>query len=63
MASEGITWETCPRCGLTAAVGWLDGLPVQFDCTAGCVPTERDVRQLRLTAGGSPSLGHRAEAT
>jgi hypothetical protein len=38
--SERITWEVCPGCGRTAAVGWLDGQPVEFDCTAGCRLTE-----------------------
>lgn len=61
--SERITWETCPRCGLTAAVGWLDGVPVEFDCTAGCAPTEQDLSQFRLTAGGLPLLGQPADAT
>jgi len=44
--SDVITWETCPRCGRVAAVGWSsirgdhDGeimrLPVEFDCPDGC---------------------------
>src|SRR4051794_33729263 len=24
-AGERVTWETCPRCGLSAVVGWRDG--------------------------------------
>ncbi|CCH87439.1 conserved protein of unknown function [Modestobacter italicus] len=31
-----VTWETCPGCGRPAALGWLDGDPVQFDCPRGC---------------------------
>jgi hypothetical protein len=63
MASERITWETCPRCGLTAAVGWLGGVPVEFDCTAGCAPTEQVLGRLRRPAGGSSSLARWADAT
>jgi hypothetical protein len=42
--SERVTWETCPACGRLAAVGWLDGVPVQFDCPGGCrLPRSRIV--------------------
>ena len=34
--SDRVTWEVCPGCGRTAAVGWIDEQPVEFDCTAGC---------------------------
>src|SRR3954453_9398026 len=34
--SEKITWEVCPECGRTAAVGWLEGDVVEFDCVLGC---------------------------
>ena len=34
--SERLTWESCPECRRLAAVGWLDGRPVQFDCPNGC---------------------------
>jgi hypothetical protein len=64
MASDGITWETCPHCGLTAAVGWLDGLPVEFDCTAGCVPTEQDMGRFRRPGSSRPaSAALAADAT
>lgn len=42
---ERITWEACPVCGATAAVGWRSGEapegrphedPVEFDCPNGC---------------------------
>ncbi len=36
---ERLTWETCPRCGRCAAVGWRDGVPVAVDCPGGCRPT------------------------
>jgi hypothetical protein len=38
--SDSITWEQCPSCCRPAAVGWLDGVPVEFDCPAGCSLTE-----------------------
>lgn len=45
--SERITWETCPVCGASAAVGWAGGPetgadrsaraePTEFDCLSGC---------------------------
>lgn len=45
--TERITWETCPVCGATAAVGWTGdpqhrtdrftrAEPTEFDCLAGC---------------------------
>ena len=34
--SERVTWDICPGCGRAAAVGWLDGDPVEFDCPRGC---------------------------
>ncbi len=47
--SERISWERCPVCGATAAVGWRGGaadesptgrgMPVEFDCPSGCSPT------------------------
>ena len=44
--SDHITWEACPVCGSTAAVGWAGeepqdgrpphGGPIEFDCPTGC---------------------------
>jgi hypothetical protein len=34
--SERVTWEECPQCRRLAAVAWLDGVPVGFDCPNGC---------------------------
>jgi hypothetical protein len=31
-----VTWIICPRCGLSAAVGWRDGVLVAVDCPSGC---------------------------
>jgi hypothetical protein len=39
---ERITWKTCPRCGLSAAVGWRDGALVAVDCPGGCQLTAAD---------------------
>ena len=41
-ASERVTWETCPRCGLSAAVGWRGGVLVEVDCPGGCRLTSSD---------------------
>jgi predicted RNA-binding Zn-ribbon protein involved in translation (DUF1610 family) len=53
--SERITWETCPACGRTAAVGWQPvgrGEPaedaVEFDCPSGCELTESEVHDFAL---------------
>jgi hypothetical protein len=39
---ERVTWETCPRCGLSAAVGWREGALVAVDCPGGCRMTAAD---------------------
>jgi hypothetical protein len=39
---ERVTWETCPRCGLSAAVRWCDGGLVAVDCPGGCRLTAAD---------------------
>ena len=44
--SDRITWEDCPGCGRTAAVGWLNDQPLEFDCTAGCQLTAAQFRDL-----------------
>ena|SRR5687767_430214 len=41
-SGERVTWETCPRCGLSAAVGWRDGALVAVDCPGGCQLTATD---------------------
>ena len=33
---ERVTWEDCPACERPAAVGWVGGRPVEFDCPGGC---------------------------
>ena len=63
--SEYVTWETCIRCGLHAAVGWAaDGTggapaparPVEFDCRAGCrVRPDELARAYRAPRRGSGS--------
>jgi len=45
--SERITWETCPKCGTEAALGWIRcvdanagvEVPGEFDCPSGCLLT------------------------
>jgi hypothetical protein len=50
--SERVTWETCPTCGRSAAVGWLDRIPVEFDCPSGCQVTGAEfVRRTRGDSG------------
>ena len=51
--SDRITWEHCPVCGSTAAVGWAcvstpDGHtvqtgPIEFDCPTGCHLSELEL--------------------
>jgi hypothetical protein len=53
--SDRVTWEVCPGCGLTAAVGWIDDQPVEFDCTSGCRPTA--VQLSEFARRPSPALG------
>ena len=53
MSSDRVTWEVCPVCGRTAAVGWVDADPIEFDCTAACIPTLLQVREL---AASQPAL-------
>lgn len=42
--TEHVTWESCPACHRPAAVGWLDDVPLEFDCPAGCRLTDAQVR-------------------
>jgi hypothetical protein len=42
--SERVTWEICPECRRPAAVGWVDGSPVQFDCPRGCTLPVAELR-------------------
>ena len=42
---ERVTWETCPRGGRCAAVGWRDGVPVAVDCPGGCRPPPAEFAQ------------------
>jgi hypothetical protein len=41
-AGERVTWETCPRCGLSAVVRWRDGALGALDCPGGCRLTAED---------------------
>jgi hypothetical protein len=44
--SERITWEDCPSCARAAAVGWLDGEAVEFDCPSLCWVTLSEIRAI-----------------
>ena len=50
--SERVTWEDCPHCRRAAAVGWVDGRPVEFDCPRGCAVSAEQVRALAGGYGG-----------
>src|SRR5687768_18217892 len=41
-SGERVTWETCPKCGLSAAVGWVNGALVAVDCPSDCRLTAAD---------------------
>jgi hypothetical protein len=65
-----LTWETCPRCGLSAAVGWRDGALVAVDCPGGCRLTaahftRRRGKGLRFRplVAPEPTVGRVARAT
>ncbi len=45
--SERITWEQCPSCGDTAAVGWIRDEPVEYDCVRNCNLTQEQKATLR----------------
>lgn len=54
--SERVTWEQCPRCRKTAAVGWVtidstddteaEEVAEEYDCPSGC---RLDPDELRRT--------------
>ena len=49
--SDHISWETCPLCRRSAAVGWCDGYPSEFDCVSRCQLTVSELNQLAAKAG------------
>jgi hypothetical protein len=63
--SDRVTWETCPRCGQSAALGWttirwitgdpLLELPVEFACPSDCDITEEERRMLGAASDRSPT--------
>ena len=60
---ERLTWETCPRCGRCAAVGWRDGVPLAVDCPGGCGPAPGEfARQAPGAAVPSPAARWSAAA-
>ena len=57
--TESITWESCPTCHRPAAVGWLEGVPLEFDCPAGCRLTEVQIRAFADTRPSPAELSTR----
>ena len=55
--SERVTWEDCPSCRRAAAVGWVDGRPVEFDCPHGCFLSADQLRALAPRRGRPPAGG------
>ena len=51
---ERVTWENCPNCRRAAAVGWVDGRPVEFDCPRGCCLDTEQARALSAGHGRPP---------
>jgi len=53
--SERVTWEDCPACRRAAAVGWVNGRPVVFDCPGGCRLSTEQVGALASRRGRPPA--------
>jgi hypothetical protein len=53
--SERLTWESCPRCGGRAAVGWTNNKVVEAACYSECELTEQDLAELQR--GDCPPAG------
>jgi hypothetical protein len=53
-ASERVTWEDCPNCQRAAAVGWVSGRPVEFDCPRGCCLSAEQVQAFDARRGRRP---------
>ena len=53
-ASERVTWEDCPNCRRAAAVGWVNGRPVEFDCPRGCCLSAEQVQAFDARHGRRP---------
>ena len=57
VVSERVTWETCPECRRPAAVGWVDGDPVEFDCPQECTLTAGELRAAFMTGCAASHTG------
>lgn len=53
-SGERVTWEDCPNCQRTAAVGWVDARPIEFDCPQGCDVSDEQVRAFSARHGRAP---------
>jgi hypothetical protein len=56
--SERVTWETCPGCRRPAAVGWVDGDPVGFDCPRECTLSAGELRAAFMPGRRVSRLNH-----
>jgi hypothetical protein len=52
--NERVTWEDCPNCPRAAAVGWLNGRPVEYDCPRGCCLNAEQVQAFDARHGRRP---------
>ena len=55
--SERVTWEDCPNCRRAAAVGWVHGRPIEFDCPRGCSLSAEQVHAFAAGRGRPPVGG------
>lgn len=50
MASEKVTWGTCPRCEGRVALGWVGHTVTEIDCMAACELAESHRESVRRAA-------------
>jgi hypothetical protein len=53
-SNERVTWEDCPNCQRAAAVGWVNGRPVEYDCPRGCCLSVEQVQAFDARHGRRP---------
>jgi len=57
--SERVTWEECPTCRRLAALAWVNGVPVEFDCPSGCRLTRSRMASVFASWPGAGLQGDR----
>jgi hypothetical protein len=45
--ADSISWDACPRCGETIALGWDGEDLIEYDCVGGCALTADELAALR----------------